>query len=345
MLIFEEKIYFYLLFLVIFFVLFFIFVINRKRKNQLSYASLSALKKIAPERSFFKSWVKFGFFLAIFTCIVMALVNPKMGTKLQKVKREGVDIVFAVDVSKSMLCQDVAPNRLEKSKNIISEVINTLGGDRIGLVAYAGTAYGQLPLTTDYTSAKMFLQNFSTDMLSSQGTAIAEAIEMSVNYFDLTSPTAKVLFIISDGEDHESGTESSIKKAKENGIFTYTIGIGTPKGGTIPDGENTFKKNEFGEIVITKLNEELLKNIAKTASGAYFNGNHTKQVLQNITKTLEGIEKQEYEAETISDYKDHFQWFLAFAVFFIILDFFIFERKTFWVKKINLFGEKNQPSN
>ena len=193
----------------------------------------------------------------------LALVNPKIGTKLETIKREGVDIVFAIDVSKSMLAEDVAPNRLEKSKQLVTQIINNLASDRIGIIAYAGKAFPQLPITTDYGTAKMFLQSMNTDMLSSQGTAIDEAIQLSRNYFDDEEQTNRVLVIISDGEDHNDLSVEVAEAAAEEGIKIYTIGVGSEKGGPIPLKRNgvvmSYKKNKNNETVITKLNSETLK--------------------------------------------------------------------------------------
>ena len=198
----DEKIYLWLIAVLI--PLFIIFALSmlRKRRLQRQFASSPALRRLAPDRSRFKLWVKWSVLAVVLVLLSIALANPKIGTKIETVKREGVDIVFAIDVSKSMLAEDVAPNRLEKAKRIAFETISQLKGDRVGIVAYAASAYPQLALTTDHSAAKMFLQGMNTDMLSSQGTAIQEAIRMASNYFDENTPTARLLFILTDGEDH-----------------------------------------------------------------------------------------------------------------------------------------------
>src|SRR5690606_2655781 len=212
-----------------------------------------------------------------FACIAIALVNPKIGTKFETVKREGVDIVFAVDVSKSMLAEDIAPNRLEKSKQLVTQIINNLASDRIGIIAYAGKAFPQLPITTDYAAAKMFLQSMNTDMLSSQGTAINEAINLAKTYYDDDDQTNRILIIISDGEDHGNDASRVAEEAAEAGIRIFTIGVGSTSGGPIPEKRNgiilNYKKDNTGETVITRLDETTLKNIADQANGQYINGN------------------------------------------------------------------------
>lgn len=339
----DEKIYFYLLLLLPFLGLVFLFGQWRRKKLQRLFAESSALKRLAPERSVFKNWVKFIAFCMILLALILALANPKVGSKLDTIKREGVDIVFAVDVSKSMLADDVKPNRLEKAKYIISQVMERLAGDRIGFVPYAGQAFPQLPLTNDYAAARMFLQNMNTDMLSSQGTAIHEAIRVANNYFDVESPTAKLIFILSDGEDHEEGGTQIAQQTIAKGIKIHTIGIGTEKGSPISiveNGARVLKRNKEGEVVITKRNELLLQQIAEEAGGTYNDGNHSQAILKSIETILEQTEKAEYQSQIISDYKDQFQWFLGLALVLLLLDWAIFNKKTRWVQYINLFGEK-----
>jgi Ca-activated chloride channel family protein len=277
--------------------------------------------------------------------LVLGLVNPKIGTKLETVKREGVDIVFAIDVSKSMLAEDIAPNRLEKAKRLVSEIINQLASDRIGIIAYAGQAFPQLPITTDYGAAKMFLQSMNTDMLSSQGTAINEAIELASTYFDDEEQTNRVLFIVSDGEDHSEGsTIDAVELAVEEGIRIFTIGVGKTKGSPIPIKRNgiveSLKKDSQGEVVITKLNEDILEEIADEGNGEYVNGSNTEDAVDFIKEQLNQMDKKEFEAKQFAEYKDQFQWFLGIGLLFLFLEVFLLDRKTQWLKKMNLFNEK-----
>jgi Ca-activated chloride channel family protein len=278
-----------------------------------------------------------------FASLTMALVNPKIGSKLETVKREGVDIVFAVDVSKSMLAEDIAPNRIDKSKQLVTQIINNLASDRVGIIAYAGKAFPQLPITTDYGSAKMFLQNMNTDMMSSQGTAINEAIELAKTYYDDDQQTNRILVIISDGEDHSEAAARVAEEASEAGIRIFTIGVGSEKGGPIPIKRNgvilNYKKDRQGETVITKLNEETLKNIATAANGVYINGNNTGKVVEEIRGILNKMDKTEFESKQFAAYESQFQWFLGFGILLLFIDIFLLERKTAWLKKLNLFNE------
>ena len=301
------------------------------------------LKKLSPNRSIFKSVLKMLVLCLVFFCLAIALVNPKIGTKLETVKREGVDIVFAVDVSKSMLAEDIAPNRLEKSKHLVTQIINNLASDRVGIIAYAGKAFPQLPITTDYSSAKMFLQSMNTDMLSSQGTAINEAIKLARTYYDDDEQTNRVLIIISDGEDHSNVAANVAEEAADEGIRIFTIGVGDIKGGPIPEKRNgiilNYKKDNNGETVITRLDEETLKNIATEANGAYINGSNTNKVVEEIRDILNKMDKKEFEAKQFADFESQFQWFLGAAIFFLFIDIFLLERKTGWLKRLNLFNE------
>jgi Ca-activated chloride channel family protein len=339
----EEKVWFWVLAVIPFIILCFVLLQIWKYRVQKKFADKVTLKKLSPNQSLFKSSLKIFLLSLAFTCIAIALVNPKIGTKLETVKREGVDIVFAVDVSKSMLAEDVAPNRLEKSKQLVTQIINNLASDRVGIIAYAGKAFPQLPITTDYASAKMFLQNMNTDMLSSQGTAIKDAIELSKTYFDDEEQTNRVLIIISDGEDHSDGAASVAEEAAKEGIKIFTIGVGDVKGGPIPIKRNgivlNYKKDNEGETVITRLNEDTLKEIASEANGAYINGKSTSDVVNNIKDILSKMDKKEFEAKEFADFKDQFQWFLGFGIFFLFLDIFFLERKTEWLKRLNLFNE------
>ena len=339
----DEKKYLYLLFILPIVVLVFLINLYWKRRKQREFGDLEMVKKLSPESSVFKPVLKLVLLLLALVGIIFGLVNPKIGTKMETVKREGIDIVFAMDVSKSMLAEDVAPNRLDKSKQIVSQIINQLGSDRIGIVAYAGSAFPVLPITTDYSVAKMFLQSMNTEMVSSQGTSLDEAIKLSSTYFDDKSKTSKLLILISDGEDHSEGAEAAAEEANKMGMKIITIGIGTEKGGTIPLKRNgivqSYQRDNNDEVVITKLNQPSLETIAKTTKGGYVNGNNTKEVLEYIKKTLDNIQKTEFEATQMADFQSQFQWLLGFAFALLFLDIFFLERKTNWVNRLNLFNE------
>lgn len=340
----ESPIYFYLLALLPVIVALFLFNLFWKRKRQAIFADLELFNQLAPEKSSFKPALKLGVLLLALACIIIALVNPKMGTKMETVKRQGIDIVFAVDISKSMLAEDVAPNRLEKTKQIVSQIINQLGNDRVGIVGYAGSAYPVLPMTTDYSIAKMYLQSMNTNMVSSQGTAFNDAIQLAVDFFDVKD-TSKLIILVSDGEDHGEGVDDAVELAKEKGVRIITIGVGTEIGGPIPlrDDKGTiasYKKDQEGQTVITKLYPEVLKKIADNTKSKYMVGTTTKDVVEEIKKSLDKIEKSEFESQQIADFESQYQWFLALGFLLLLIDVFLLEKKTAWVQKLNLFNEK-----
>ncbi len=339
----DEKIWFWTILVIPAIVLVFILVQVWKKSAQKKFANLALLKRLSPNQSLFKSVLKLVVLCAAFLFLVLALVNPKIGTKLETVRSQGVDIVFAVDVSKSMLAEDIAPNRIEKSKQLVTQIINSLGSDRVGIIAYAGKAFPQLPITTDYAASKMFLQNMNTDMMTSQGTAIREAIELAKTYYDDEEQTNRILVIISDGEDHEGDAAEIAEEANDQGIRIFTIGVGNENGGPIPIKRNgvilNYKKDRNGETVITKLNEDTLREIAQEANGVYINGSSTSEVVDTIKDLLDKMDKKEFESKQIADFKDQFQWFLGFGILFLLIDIFLLERKTEWLKKLNLFNE------
>ncbi len=342
----DEATYFYLFLIFPVMVLLYVVLVYWKKRTQRRFAEPLLLKRLTPSRSSFKGVLKLLFLLLGLSGLILGLANPKIGTKLETVKREGVDIVFAIDVSKSMLAEDIAPNRLEKSKRLVSEIINQLASDRIGIIAYAGQATPQLPITTDYGVAKMFLQYLNTDLLSSLGTAIDEAIKLATTYYDDEDQTNKVLFIVSDGEDHSEGlTIDAVDLAVEQGIRIFTIGVGKEKGAPIPIKRNgitqELKKDSQGEVVITKLNKEILTEIAEKGNGEYIDGSNTDEAVEKIKDALNQMDKMEFEAKQFADYKDQFQWFLGAGLFFLFLDIFLLDRKTKWLKKLNLFNEKD----
>ncbi len=341
----EEKIYFWLLVAIPVLLLFYLVNSIWKKKAQKKFAESELLQRLASDKSVFKPGLKFVIAGIVLAMIAMALVNPKMGTKTEKIKREGVDLVFGMDVSKSMLAEDIAPNRLEKSQQLVSQIINRLAGDRIGIIAYAGSAFPQLPITTDYTSGKLFLKALNTNMVSSQGTAIDDAINLSKTYFNDVEQTNRVLVLISDGEDHETGNAKEVaEEAAKEGVTIITIGVGTKKGGPIPIKRNgivqRYKKDKAGETVITRLNKDNLEDIAKQANGKYIDGTNTKQAVDQLIGLLQNMNKKEFEAKQVASYKDRFQWFLGAAILLILLDVLLLERRTLWVQKLNLFKEK-----
>ena len=299
-------------------------------EKQAAFGAPQAMEKLFVQASKNKPKIKFMLQIMALFFIVLALVNPKLGLKVETVPAKGVEIVFAIDVSKSMLCADVQPNRLEKSKQIITQIINSIGSDRIGIVAYAGSAYPVLPMTTDYELAKMFTQSMNTDIISSQGTAIESAIQTSVDFFD--NPTSgKAIILLSDGEDHENTSFEVTKITKEKNVKIITVGIGTSNGGTIEFvdelGFQQVKKDKNGQVVTTKLNEEVLQKIASETNGTYCNDTQISKVVTTIKSALASVKQQEFKAQQLAQKQSQFQWFLGIAFLLLLLEFFITNQK------------------
>ena len=341
----EEPIYFYGLAMLIVALALFVWRILWQKSVQKKFCSVRAIRRLGPNQSTIKSWIKFSVWTLCMSSLIIALVNPKLGTKIETVTRQGVDVVFAVDVSKSMLAEDVAPNRLDKSKQLVTQIINNLVGDRVGVIGYAGSAFPQVPITTDFASAKLFLSNMNTDMVSSQGTAINEAINLSMTYYNDQEQTNRVLFIVSDGEDHQGNDQDAVRQAVEAGIQVYTIGVGSSAGAPIPIKRNGvlqyYKRDQDNHQVITKLNAQNLQNIAEWGEGKYIDGAQTKEVVAQVQEILNAMDKTEFESKQFTDFKDQFQWFLALAMVLLLADSFMLERKTNWLKKLNLFNEQS----
>ena len=322
----------------------FIFLFNRwRKKTLLKFTTKNLEEELYLRKSNIREKSKYTLRILAVLFLILGLSNPKIGTNLKEVKRDGIEMVIALDLSNSMLCEDIKPNRLLRSKQAISELIDNLEGDRIGLVVFAGEAYTQLPITSDYSAAKMFLSTINTKTIETQGTNLSEAIRQSVKSFDFENKYNKSIIIITDGENHEQGALTEAKLAAEKGIFMHTLSVGDTNGGPIPLTKNKgYKKDRAGEVVITHRNPSVLEGIADKASGFYIDGNKTNATVDALIKVVSNAQKHEFETKQFSDYKDQFQWFVAIGLFFILLDAFLYEKKTKWLQKVDLFNEKKQ---
>ncbi|MGV3460831.1 MAG: VWA domain-containing protein [Flavobacterium sp.] len=341
----DKPLYLYLLALVPVLVALYLYEVYWQRKKQREFGNSELVEMLVPGRSVFKQALKWVVLVLTIACVILAIVNPKIGTKVETVKREGIDIVFALDVSKSMLAEDMAPSRLDRSKQIVSQIINGLGSDRVGMVGYAGAAYPVLPITTDYGVARMFLEGVNTDIVSSQGTAIGAAVDMAATFFD-DPDSSKLVILLSDGEDHGEDSIAAAERAKEKGIKIITVGLGTTKGGPIPMRRNGiiqgYKQDSEGNQVTTKLYPEALQALAQVTGGGYISGQSTKAVTDYVKNTIKSSEKTGFESRRVSEYDSQYQWFLAVAFLLLIIDFFLLEKKTAWINRLNLFNEKEQ---
>jgi len=311
---------------------------NRKKLLQI-FANKELHKTLFPTDSNLKRWTKFALILLALTCLVFAAANPQVGTKMQEVKQTGIDVFILLDVSNSMMAEDIKPNRLEKAKYQISNLINKLRGDRIGLIIFAGQAYIQIPLTTDYSAANLFLSAVDVNSVPTQGTAIASAINLATASFDTLS-TQKVIIAITDGEDHEGDVQKAVENAKEREIKIYAIGLGSQAGVPIPVYNNRsqlvgFKKDRDGNTVLTKLDEDVLKRIAIEGNGKYFRGTNYEDHLDKIYSELSELEQTEFGVKKVTDYEDRFYYFLIPALILLVLEFFVSEKKSPLYVRIN----------
>ncbi len=335
--------YFFLLAIIIIFALLFWLYKAWYSKAKNRFGDEKVIQNLMPDVSASKPLLKIFLIIAATAFLVIGIVDPQIGSKLENVKREGIDLYLVLDVSNSMLAEDIKPNRLERSKLAISTLIDKLQGDRVGIIIFAGNAYKQLPLTTDYSAAKIFLSAVDTKIVPTQGTAIGEAIELATLSFGETDHN-KAIIIITDGENHEGDVIEAAKTANDLGINVFTIGMGLPEGAPIPIYNNYgvqtgFKKDKNKKTVITKLNEDMLRQIAAAGGGAYARANNASTGLRRIFDDISAIDKKEIETRQFTDYEDRFQIFLGLALFLLILELLIADRKTSWVKKFDFFGK------
>lgn len=321
-------------------VLILLFVMARlwRKKSLKKMGDTLVVSQMMPFVSSAKPVIKFIFFLTAFIFLIIGLVNPQIGSKLEEVKREGSDLVICLDVSSSMLAEDLKPNRLEKAKLSISKLIDNLQNDRIGIIVFAGSAYVQLPITTDYAAAKLFLESVNTNTVPVQGTVISSAIDLAMQSFGSEEGKNKAIIIITDGESHDDNALASARTASEKNIFVHCIGIGSPAGVPIPVYRSGiqagYKKDKDGNVVITKLNEEALHEIASAGNGIYIRASQAEIGLRQLLNKINQMEKKTFEAKVFTDYEDRFQFFIAAALFFLLLEMMLSNRKSKWLEKI-----------
>jgi Ca-activated chloride channel family protein len=342
MLRFANSEYLYALFLVPAFLISFMILGYWKKRALRRFGDMKIIGQLMPSMSANRSIFKFVLLMISYIFLVIAVADPQVGSKLEKVKRRGADLMIALDVSNSMLAQDISPDRLNRAKQAISKLIDNLKGDRIGIVIFAGKAYMQLPITTDYAAAKMFLSTISTESVPTQGTAISDAIDLAATSFR-EDDRSKAIIIITDGEDHEGDAVASAKKASEKGIRIFTIGMGSPEGAPIPlyneaDQQVGYKKDRQGQTIITKLDETMLQQIASAGNGSFTRASTSRDGLNKVFDEINGLEKADIETRMFSEYEDRFQYFLAISLAFLIAELFIAERKSKWASKLRLFN-------
>ena len=344
---FENPQYLYLLLIIPVLVAIYILIRLWNKRQFGRFANIKLRGYLVPMFSSARANTKFIIFNLIIALLIIGAANLQSGSKMEKVKREGIDLFLCVDISNSMHAEDIAPNRLERSKQAISKLISKLGGDRIGIIVFAGNAYVQLPITTDYSAAKMFLSTVDTDLIPTQGTEVGRAIELAIKSFGENEHN-KAIVIISDGEDHENGDAvKAAQEAAKHGIKIYTIGMGLDEGAPIPlynkYGKKTgYKKDKDGNIIITKLDDNILRQIAEIGDGLYVRASNSNVGLDKIYEDINKTEKSEIESNVFTDYEDQFQWFVGAAILLLIIEILLSSGKKEWESKFNLFEPQKE---
>ena len=337
---FAHSYYFYLFLLIPLLAAFFILFILWRKKALNRFGERKVIEQLMPEFSNGRLVLKFILLMISITFLIIALAGPQTGSKLEKIQRKGIDLMIALDVSNSMLAQDIKPDRLERAKQAISKLIDNLEGDRIGIVVFAGKAYMQLPITTDYAAAKLFLSTINTGIVQTQGTDIASAIEMAATSFGQSNHN-KAIVIITDGEDHEGSVFEQTEAVVKNGIIVYTIGMGSPDGAPIPlfsgNLQTGYKKDQEGTTIISRLDETLLQRIASIGKGMYVRANTSEAGLQKIFEDIDKIQKTEIESKLFSDYEERFYYFIFLSLFFLVFELFVFDKKNQWFSRFKPF--------
>ncbi len=310
----------------------------RKCKLKLKkFGDLSLLKQLMPDVSSSRKSLKFWLMIAALALLIVMLARPQMGTKISQEKRKGIEVIISLDISNSMKAEDVVPSRLDKSKMLVENMVDNFTNDKVGLVVFAGDAFIQLPITSDYVSAKMFLQNTDPSLIATQGTDLAGAIELSSKSFTQQDKVGRAILIITDGEDHEGGAIEAAEKARKNGIRVFVLGVGSTKGSPVPDGNGGYMKDNSGQEVISALNEEMCKQVAQAGGGAYIHVDNTSLAQRQLNDELTKLQKGDISSVVYSEYDEQFQAVGILVLILLIIEMLILERKNPFFKKIKLF--------
>ena len=335
--------YLFLLFLVPVLIGVFIYTGIKRHRHIKQFGNPDLLAELMPNVSFIRPQVKFYLQLTAIILLIIVLAQPQFGTKQETVKRKGIEVMIALDVSNSMMAQDIQPSRLEKAKQVLSKLVDGMIDDKIGLIVFAGDAYTQLPITVDYVSAKMFFSTISPNLVPRQGTAIGSAIDLAIKSFGTKGSASRAIIVITDGENHEDDAIGAAKLATENDISVHVIGMGKPDGAPIPvPGTMSFWKDKDGNVVVSKLNEQMCRDIAAAGKGVYVRADNTNTAYRVVDKELETLAKSDIKTSVFSNYNDQFQSFALLALLILVFDFFIFDRKNKRLSRIKIFDIKEK---
>lgn len=324
------------------FIIGYILYTRRKRRQLAEFGDPELVSELMPDASKARPVVKFSLLMVALALLIMAAARPQYGQKEKTVKRQGIEVMIALDISNSMMAEDVAPNRLDRAKQMLSKMIDRMVDDKVGLVVFAGEAYTQLPITCDYVSAKMFLNTITPALIPAQGTAIGAALETSIRSFgSQESDAGRAIILITDGENHEDDAIAAAKHARELGIQVFVVGIGKPEGSPIPiAGTNNYIKDRSGQVVVSRLNEDMCQQIAQAGNGIYVRCDNTNTAMRALQQELDRIATAELETKVYADYNEQYQSFVLIALLLLVIDFFILERKNHRLAKMDIFNEK-----
>ena len=334
---FEDPIYLYLLVLIPLLALICFFMVHQQKKRLRKFGDPELVRQLMPNVSRFRPMVKFYLLLGALALLIVVLARPQLGTKISHEKRTGIETIICMDISNSMLAEDVTPSRLDRAKMMVENLVDHFTNDKIGLIVFAGEAFVQLPITSDYVSAKMFLSSINPSMLSTQGTDIAAAITMASHSFTQEENIGKAIIVITDGEDHEGGALEAAKEAKERGMNTYVLGVGSPNGAPIPAGNGDYMKDNSGQTVMSALNEDMCQQLADAGSGAYIHVENNSNAQEQLDNELDKLAKKETSSTIYSDYDEQFQAVAIIVLLLLILEVCILEIKNPMLKNVSLF--------
>ena len=334
---FEDPIYLYALVLIPLLAVIRLWMVSRQKKRLRKFGDRDLVRQLMPDVSRFRPLVKFVLLLTALVLIILMIARPQFGTKINREKRTGIETIIAMDISNSMLAEDVTPSRLDRSKMMVENLVDHFTNDKIGLIVFAGDAFIQLPITSDYVSAKMFLSSITPSMIATQGTDIAKAITMSTNSFTQQEGVGKAIIVITDGEDHEGGALEAAKEAQNKGMRVYVLGVGSPKGAPIPTGNGDYMKDNMGQTVMTGLNEEMCRQIAQAGGGAYIHVENNSNAQDQLDHELDKLAKKEIESTIYSDYDEQFQAVCIIVLLLLIIEVCILDIKNPMLKNVSLF--------
>ncbi|MBF1546593.1 MAG: VWA domain-containing protein [Prevotella salivae] len=340
MLRFEDPIYLWMLLIIPILVLMRFIAWRKRKRNLRKFGDPSLLKEMMPDVSKYRPTIKFCLLLSAITILIFMIARPQVGSRISHEKREGIEVLIALDISNSMLAQDVIPSRLEKSKLLIEDLVYHFTNDKVGLVVFAGDAFVQLPITNDYVSAKMFLQNINPSLITTQGTDLARAISLSQSCFTQREHIGRAIIVITDGEDHEGGALEAAREAYKKGISVFILGVGTSKGAPIPDGNGGYLKDNSGQTVLSALNEQMCQQVAKAGNGVYIHVDNTSDAQEKLNKELSKLQSGISDTVVYSEYNEQFQIFGIILLLLLIVETILLESRNPLFKQINLFRDK-----